>query len=769
MARLPTPGSDDGTWGSVLNDYLLQSHNADGTLKPSAVTTAGAGTYSKPTGGIPKTDLATTVQASLTAADNAPTTLAALTDVSGTAGASNNQVLTYSSSTSTWKPSIVSTAPGTGKNPLTGWFHADGYGAKFDGVTDDTSAINACIAAAAGANGVAFLRAGTTLISAQLNTTGTGVTVRGDGKGRTIIQATGGTNVQAAIGASGAASNVIIEKLTIQGAAVDNITTPTRARTFSGTQIVTGINFAGSLVPGSSNPVVQDITIQDVEVIGTSGLPVLLQGISGIAKVDRCTFYNTMDCGWTYCQQAICLNSTSRKSADNGFSLSRGNQKITCVGNTVDLCAYYGIWVSGFIVTGAVTDAGPNDVTVTGNNVTNAGKGGIQVDDGPQNVVISGNHVDTVLRGPSDGPSDLAGVGVRIGGFPSTNRSAPTIYATNILVVGNTLLNCAKGGVQVQGANNVLVRDNLIVNPGSQYLADGVTSIVNTDLANNFGVSVDSTVQSTVTNLSIRGNAMLDTRTTQYGNYPLYVSGSNSPDYANNLYVGFRQQNNVVQSNSFDTLTGTQVYQANAKYSAGATTGSNTGTGTIAGWDINGAAGSVRQNRWLTAGVARWTFTGTSDAESGSNVGTNLQLNSFTDTGAALKTLISATRVGALTLGAGSGATVSVSGHLTSAAGSATVAAGAQAASAAAASNGANDMAGSINCTAVASPVAGTIVTVTFSNSYATTPHVTITPTSGGAAAAQLYVTRSTASFSVSSNVAAGSSAAINFDYLVAA
>lgn len=31
MARLPVPGSDDGTWGGVLNAYLRAEHNADGT------------------------------------------------------------------------------------------------------------------------------------------------------------------------------------------------------------------------------------------------------------------------------------------------------------------------------------------------------------------------------------------------------------------------------------------------------------------------------------------------------------------------------------------------------------------------------------------------------------------------------------------------------------------------------------------------------------------------------------------------------------------
>jgi peptidoglycan/xylan/chitin deacetylase (PgdA/CDA1 family) len=42
MSRLPTPGSDNGTWGSILNSFLEVSHNADGSLKPSALQTAGA-------------------------------------------------------------------------------------------------------------------------------------------------------------------------------------------------------------------------------------------------------------------------------------------------------------------------------------------------------------------------------------------------------------------------------------------------------------------------------------------------------------------------------------------------------------------------------------------------------------------------------------------------------------------------------------------------------------------------------------------------------
>ena len=33
MARLPTVGQDNNTWGTVLNEYLEVSHNTDGTVK----------------------------------------------------------------------------------------------------------------------------------------------------------------------------------------------------------------------------------------------------------------------------------------------------------------------------------------------------------------------------------------------------------------------------------------------------------------------------------------------------------------------------------------------------------------------------------------------------------------------------------------------------------------------------------------------------------------------------------------------------------------
>src|SRR3989344_9295672 len=44
MARLPTPGADDGTWGDVLNQYLSVDHDAGGF---NTFTNIGAGAVAR--------------------------------------------------------------------------------------------------------------------------------------------------------------------------------------------------------------------------------------------------------------------------------------------------------------------------------------------------------------------------------------------------------------------------------------------------------------------------------------------------------------------------------------------------------------------------------------------------------------------------------------------------------------------------------------------------------------------------------------------------
>jgi hypothetical protein len=66
MTRLPQPGSDDGQWGDILNDFLSVAHNADGTLKSGAV-----GTTQIQNGSVSTIKLSPGVQNSLNNADSA--------------------------------------------------------------------------------------------------------------------------------------------------------------------------------------------------------------------------------------------------------------------------------------------------------------------------------------------------------------------------------------------------------------------------------------------------------------------------------------------------------------------------------------------------------------------------------------------------------------------------------------------------------------------------------------------------------------------------
>ncbi len=68
MPRLPIPGSDSGTWGEILNEYLSAAHDSDGSLKDVGVV---ADKYVKPGAGIPRSDLDASIQASLDNADSA--------------------------------------------------------------------------------------------------------------------------------------------------------------------------------------------------------------------------------------------------------------------------------------------------------------------------------------------------------------------------------------------------------------------------------------------------------------------------------------------------------------------------------------------------------------------------------------------------------------------------------------------------------------------------------------------------------------------------
>lgn len=206
MSRLPIPGSDKGTWGNVLNDFLAQSHNADGTLKPSAVSASGAATDSTVvhTSGAESIAGTKTFQASpvvpaptlgghattktyvdgavAAGAPDATTSVKGIVQLTGDLGGT---------ATSPTVPNAVK------KGDLV--FNVRDYGATGNASTDDTTAFNNAIAAANTAgSGTVYLPRGTYVISAPLTALASRVYIVGAGA-PSVIQLSAGFSGSAVV------------------------------------------------------------------------------------------------------------------------------------------------------------------------------------------------------------------------------------------------------------------------------------------------------------------------------------------------------------------------------------------------------------------------------------------------------------------------------------------------------------------------------------------------------------------------------------------
>ncbi len=194
MARLPIPGSDDGTWGTILNNFLDVSHNQDGTLIPSAVANAGAEQTANKgkAGGYASLDASANVPRSQL--NNVPAApVQSVNSQTGTVSLTAGDVGAIPS-TDIGQASGVASLDSTGLIPSTEFgnplsapltdkggqvFNVKAYGAKGDGTTDDYTAVQTAIDAAGTTGGIVYFPIGHYLISQTLTVNYNSVVLEG--------------------------------------------------------------------------------------------------------------------------------------------------------------------------------------------------------------------------------------------------------------------------------------------------------------------------------------------------------------------------------------------------------------------------------------------------------------------------------------------------------------------------------------------------------------------------------------------------------------
>lgn len=480
---------------------------------------------------------------------------------------------------------VTAASTGTAAAATTGvsWLNVRDYGALGNGTTDDSGAIQDAIDTASDAGGgTVYLPPGNYACSHSL-TPRSNVMLSGDA-GATLHHTADSTIIY---GSAVAFTDFTVQGITFLGPVNESPATPKRGRSVSGPGAQTAVFLSGDLdTTGSGQAQLANFTMRDCAVRNMTALPIRIGGVRGRVSVTGCEFTNNQDAGFLFCEEVIFQGNHVRRSADNGVSLSRGNVKISCVGNTFENCAFNGIWVAGFL-----TDKGPAGFTVTGNVVRDVGHNGIYVDYASKYGAITGNEIDCGLfRGPSDRPSDVNGAGIYIGGFPIADRANPTDWAEGITVIGNHIRRATRAGVYLNGIKHVQVTGNQISDIGTPHLADGTTAIESGDLTQNVGILMEN--PTTSADVTVALNSVVDTRATPYTNQGLVPQNTSAVTAHLNTVTGTRQTANPLETGPTRTWQAPHNFNGDIRLNAHAVGGGSAVTIAAGAQSASAAAGS---------------------------------------------------------------------------------------------------------------------------------------------------------------------------------
>lgn len=296
------------------------------------------------------------------------------------------------------------------------FFNVKNFNAKGDGVTDDTTAIQSAITAAAVSGGIVFFPPGNYLVSASLSITASGVSFFGSGPGASKIISSS---------ASAAAAPTVLSFASGVGSCY-----------------VDGLGFIGNSIAPSGPPPNAPTVI-----VFTNGTKVGVYNCYFTSNLGDCIdFVGCADGEVASCR----FNGTGYNGA--GFTAQLRTPAVKSDAASSAIRVHHNYFTACQFL--AIQHLG-TDCEASYNYIAGTGQCGIRLHDGTSSRMsgarVIGNEINTSFK-VSSGPDSGGGTG---------------IYADNCdncIIMGNKINNCGADGVSWAACNNTIVANNISYN-----------------------------------------------------------------------------------------------------------------------------------------------------------------------------------------------------------------------------------------------------------------------------------------------------------------